>query len=274
MKIAKHQIEVFIGTVWAYYHEHRRDMPWRAPRRDGSFDPYEILVSEIMLQQTQAARVTPKYMQFLKKFPDVSALSSASLADVLHVWSGLGYNRRAKFLWQSAQKIVSEYNGSIPSELAHLKELPGIGPNTAAAILVYSYNQPQPFVETNIRTVYIHHFFGDTTDVSDAEILQVVEQTLDTKNSREWYWALMDYGVFLKQTVGNTASRSKHYTKQTAFKGSVRQIRGEVIRFLTTGTKEYEAIVAHIDDERLDRVLDTLKNEGFIRIEKSEYSLC
>lgn len=261
MSMSEEQIEEFKEVVWDYYHEHGRDLPWRHAEPDGSFDPYKIMVSEIMLQQTQAARVIPKYHEFLTKFPTVNSLAEASLSDVLTAWSGLGYNRRAKFLWQTAQKIA----GPFPDTLESLVALPGIGTNTAGAILAYSFNKPVVFVETNIRTVYIHYFFADHTDIHDKNILSLVEATLDKEYPREWYWALMDYGVYIKATVGNTSRNSKHYAKQSSFKGSKRQIRGLIIRTLTDGPKSYQHLRELTTDNRLDEVLEDLQKEQLIQ---------
>ena len=259
----------FQELIWDYYHEHGRDLPWRHAETDGSFDPYKIMVSEIMLQQTQAARVIPKYHQFLQQFPTVQDLAKAELSQVLTAWNGLGYNRRAKFLWQAAQAIGEHF----PATMEELVKLPGIGANTAGAIVAYTFNRPVVFIETNIRTVYIHHFFADGDDVHDKQLLPIVQATLDQEHPREWYWALMDYGVFIKTTVGNTARSSKHYTKQSSFVGSKRQIRGRVIRLLTGGPVSRHRLVSEIDDPRLPEVLADLEKEQLIRQVKQQYCL-
>ncbi|MEP7205051.1 MAG: A/G-specific adenine glycosylase, partial [Candidatus Saccharibacteria bacterium] len=171
-----------------------RDMPWRTVT-----SPYFILVSELMLQQTQVERVIPKFTAFMEYFPDVVALASASQAEVLRAWSGLGYNRRAMYLHQAAKKIATDFGGVIPPVRSQLLELPGVGPSTSAAILAYSFDQPVVFIETNIRTVYFHHYFADATIVHDKELLATVRDTLDHAHPRQWYWALMDYGNHLKR---------------------------------------------------------------------------
>lgn len=266
-------IEQFQKTVWGYYHAYGRDLPWRNAEADGSFDPYKILVSEIMLQQTQANRVVPKYQQFLKTFPTVQALAKAPLASVLTTWSGLGYNRRAKFLWLAAQRIVSEYNGIFPDSHIELQQLPGVGANTAGAICAYAFNQPVAFIETNIRSVFIYHFFQNKTGITDSQLLPYIKNSLDTKDPREWYWALMDYGVYLKSTVGNTSRDSKHYAKQSTFAGSKRQIRGHIIRELTTGPRNITQLRAVITDSRLSVVLHDLHKEELIRKQGNQYML-
>lgn len=249
------------NIVWDYYHDNgRHDMPWRHDEHN----PYHIMVSEIMLQQTQVARVVMKYREFLMKFPTVAALAAAPLGEVLIIWSGLGYNRRAKFLHQAAQMVVEEYGGVFPQTSAELVRLPGIGVNTAGAILAYAYNQPVVFVETNIRTVIIHHFFADDSSVPDKAILEIAEQLLDPEHPREWYWALMDYGSYLKKTVGNLNRQSKTYAKQSTFAGSKRQIRGQVIRKLAAAAQTPAQLEQEIADERLQEVLADLLAEGLI----------
>lgn len=306
-KIVVVDVETLQNIVWNYYADNSRDLPWRKPRPDGIFDPYHILVSEVMLQQTQVARVIPKYRQFLKAFPNVESLAQASLGDVIKIWQGLGYNRRAKFLHASAQKIIRDFKGQIPEDLVLLESLPGIGKNTASAICVYAFNQPLSFIETNIRSVFIHHFFNDVKDVDDKEILPLVEKSIqllsgqkgqipihqgairDTlKESsfrgeeiipdgvsqyREWYWALMDYGSYLKLNVGNPNIRSRSYSKQSKFEGSKRQVRGAVLRVLSKQNMPYEMLEKEIIDPRLSDVLDDLQIEGFISQSKMIYSL-
>lgn len=258
--------------VWEYYRDNgRHDLPWRLPDSDGSFDPYKIMVSEIMLQQTQVPRVAPKYISFTHQFKDVQVLANVELGDVLRAWQGLGYNRRAKFLWQAAQAIAEQ--GKFPDSLAELVKLPGIGSNTAGAILAYAYNQPAVFIETNVRTVYIHHFCNDRVDVDDKEIRELLEDTLDRENPREFYWAIMDYGSHLKASVGNLNKSSKHYTKQSAFHGSRRQLRGAVLRALGGGSKATAELQEIIPDERLGSVLQDLIEEGLIRATRGTYSL-
>lgn len=272
MDLTVRQRADFLGTLWDYYAHHGRDeLPWRLPDADGQLDPYRIMVSELMLQQTQVSRVIPKYHAFLQTFPTLKALASASLGDVLRLWQGLGYNRRAKFLWQAAQAI--EALGYFPTESAGLVALPGIGPNTAGAILAYAFNQPVIFVETNVRTVYLHHFFPGRTEVTDTDIRSLIEQTLDHEHPRDFYWALMDYGTHLKATVGNLNRASRHYTKQSSFHGSRRAVRGRVIRLLGKRPHSADELASLIVDERLAGVLAELLNETLIRKNADIYSL-
>jgi A/G-specific adenine glycosylase len=268
------EIAKFRKTVWEFYHGHgRRDLPWRLPEANNSFDPYKILVSEIMLQQTQVPRVIPKYKEFLEKFPNTESLAAASLNEVLAVWNGLGYNRRAKFLWQAAQKVVADFGGVFPQDVTELQTLPGVGPNTAGAVMVYAFNRPIAFVETNIRTVFIHHFFKDQKGIPDAAIKQLVSETIDTQNPRTWFWALMDYGRFLKQTVGNLSRASKSYTKQSKFEGSKRQLRGQIIRMLINNPVTKRKLSSIVTDARLDDVLDDLVREGMVQKTDGRYTL-
>jgi A/G-specific adenine glycosylase len=232
------------------------------------------LISEFMLQQTQVPRVIPKYHEFLQRFPRVQELAAAPLADVLRVWQGLGYNRRARYVHLAAQHLAAVRSSWWYDDLLACK---GVGPNTAAAIVVYTYDEPLVFVETNIRTVYIHHFFADQAAVSDAEITRAIAETLPhidgVLSCREFYWALMDYGTYLKKQVGNLSQRSKHYAKQSAFQGSLRQIRGAVIRHLAGKPLSLEQLQAYIPDERLAAVLPALRAEGLIVLDDNFYRL-
>jgi len=270
----RHDIDSFRQTVWSYYQANgRHDLPWRQREQDGTYDPYKIVVSELMLQQTQVPRVVPKFVAFIAVFPSFEALANAPLSEVLQVWSGLGYNRRAKFLRQTAQIVAEQYGGNLPHGRDDLVALAGIGYHTAGAVLAYAFNEPAVFIETNIRTVFIHHFFRDADKVPDADLLPLIKEALPESRAREWYWALMDYGSFLKQTVGNASRTSAAYTKQSAFQGSRRQIRGQVLRLLGEGQRTPEQLRQAITDDRLTGVLDDLANEGFIESTSGRYRL-
>ncbi len=269
-KFSKKEKE-FVSMVWKYYKIHgRRSLPWRLTK-----NPYRILVSEIMLQQTQVDRVIPKYKSFLRQFPTVQKLSKASLGEVLREWQGLGYNHRAKMLHECAKHIAIQCRGLTPTLYEELMELPGIGPYTAGAVMAFAYNVPVPIIETNIRTVFIHHFFHDDTNIPDSQLFQLTGIVLDTKNPREWYYALMDYGAHLKKTIGNLNQRSKHYTKQSAFKNSDRQIRGAILRFLSKkeSTRKNFHTKLPFDMQRIDIQLKRLKEEGMIVKRGQKYSL-
>ena len=199
-------------------------MPWRKTR-----NPYRILVSEVMLQQTSVARVTDKYTRFLQAFPNASALATAGTDDLLGAWKGLGYNRRALSLRAAAQVIVSVHGGKVPRSVDELVALPGIGHATAGAVLAYAYDIAIPFVETNIRRVFLHFYFPGEDGVTDARILPLVEKTVDRGNPREWYYALMDYGAMLGKGAVNANRRSLRYRPQKPFEGSFRQLRGAIL---------------------------------------------
>ena len=224
--------------------------------------PYYVLVSELMLQQTQVDRVVPKFDTFVESFPDEQALAGASLADVLRLWQGLGYNRRAKFLHETA-KVIVEF-GEFPKNELGLMALPGIGKNTAGAIMAYAYNQTAIFIETNVRAVYIHHFFRNSELIDDKDIHELLEQTIDREHPREFYWALMDYGSWLKKQ-GVTPSRSRHYKKQSPLKGSVREIRGEIMTKLTGDELTVDQLCKAVGgDGRFGLALDGLVRDGLV----------
>lgn len=278
-----------INTLLDHYRKHGRyDLPWRVPDATGLFDPYKIMVSEIMLQQTQVARVIAKYQEFTTLFPTVHSLAEASLADVLRLWVGLGYNRRARYLHDAAKLLMSRPEPWTYEDLVACK---GIGPNTAAAILVYSYDLPLVFIETNIRTVIIHHYFADKQGVPDKDILHKMEQITaqifapqnidnmdksadELQRPRVFYWALMDYGSYLKSTAGNTSRQSKTYVRQSVFAGSRRQVRGKVIAALSRHSSlTITQLRELVDDSRLDDVLAVLVREQLIQKHVHGYSL-
>lgn len=267
----KQQLSAFQKTVKGFYAQNARPMPWRSTTY-----PYAIFLSEVMLQQTQVDRVIPKFEEFIKAFPTVQALAEASFKEVLAHWSGLGYNRRALWLHQAAQEIATQHGGAIPPDPTLLIQLKGIGPNTAASICVYAFNLPLAFIETNIRTVFIHHFFADRDDVADSEILPIVEQTLDTDNPREWYWALMDHGTHLKKLHKNPSRKSKHHTTQSTFEGSRRQIRGKILRYLL---EEPSASLLTLSDslesnpETTESILVEMEKDGLLVREGQSYAL-
>ncbi len=255
----------FRAKVVGFWKKHgRHDLPWRK-----THDPYKILVSEIMLQQTQVDRVVPYFERFIKKFPTVQALAKAPLSDVLKEWQGLGYNRRAKLLRECAKEIVEKHDGAIPKGRSALESLLGIGPYTAGAIRVFAFNQPEVLIETNIRAVYLHHFFPHTYKVDDRLICVYVGKTAKGQDPRTWYSALMDYGAFLKKTNLNPSRRSKHHVKQSKFEGSLRQVRGSIIRTLSEG----EPLHHLYGEEGFKKALAALAREGMIEKRGTEWWL-
>lgn len=256
-------VVLFQQVIYEFYKNFGREFSWRFTN-----DPYEVVVSEIMLQQTQTDRVREKYEQFIQIFPDFERLAAASVAQVISQWQGLGYNRRALSLQICAQKIINDYNGILPDDPELLVKFKGIGKATAASICAFAFNKPTVFIETNIRAVYIYSFFKNEQGISDVQLMPLIEQTLDQANSRMWYYALMDYGVALKKLFGNPSRKSKHYTRQSRFEGSDRQIRGKIIKLLVDKQKPLSLVefykVVTGEENRINCALEQLINEGFI----------
>lgn len=220
-----------------------------------------------MLQQTQVSRVIPKFEAFITSFPDERSLAEADLADVVRAWQGLGYNRRAKFLHQAAKMITHDFSGIFPTEGRRILSLPGVGRNTLGAIEAYAFDRPSLFVETNIRTVYIHHFFADDFDVDDQRIIEKLDRTLDRDHVRDFYWALMDYGSWLKSSGVRNIDRSRHYKKQSSLEGSVRQVRGLILRELSGGDSSERSLREAVSaDGRFGPALAGLERDGLITI--------
>lgn len=254
-------IERFREVVYTHYEHHGRDFPWRH-----TTNPYHITVAEVMLQQTQTGRVTPRYVEFTGRFPDFEALARARPADVLDTWQGLGYNRRALALHAIAQRVCTDFGGCLPQEKEFLRSLPGIGPYTAAAIRAFAFDLPDVVIETNIRAAFIHDFFPERSGVSDAEILPLVEATMDRAHPRRWYQALMDYGAMLKES-GNPSRRSAQHRTQSRFVGSRRQARGIIVRtLLRDGPMSARMLASAIAewDSRFDDAFQTLKRDGLV----------
>lgn len=267
---AKINVKSFQVTVLEFWkREGRHGLPWRKTR-----DPYAILVSEIMLQQTQVDRVVPYFEKWMRKFPTVEKLAKASLSDVLKVWSGLGYNRRAKLLRECAKKIVEKHGGKIPKDFAALVALPAIGPYTASAVRVFAFNKPDVLIETNIRTVFFHHFpmfhksNGRTSQgtITDGEILEIAKRAAKGQDPQTWHAALMDYGAHLKKSGVRLNKKSSHYVKQSRFEGSLRQFRGIILRRLLKGSVAESALL-HVDVESsyfMEQAIRDLEREGLI----------
>jgi A/G-specific adenine glycosylase len=240
----------------------RDDLPWRLTR-----DPWAILVSEVMLQQTQVPRVRVVYPRFLERFPNAFVMADAPLTEVLEEWRGMGYNRRALALKRAAEELVARHGGEVPRTLQELDALPGIGLATASAVLASAFGIAEPYIETNIRAVVLHVFFRDACDVPDGEVLPVVARTLDRKDPRTWYYALMDYGNWLKKREVNPCRRSRHHLTQAEYAGSMRQVRGEVLRALVdhgSRTAEELADATRMPAERVERALRDMAREGLV----------
>ena len=272
MKLTAQQIHSFQSAILTYYKKHKRNLPWRKMKNS-----WQILLSEVMLQQTQVERVVPYFKKFIKQFPTPRALARASLKEVLLGWQGLGYNRRALLLKRAAEILVRDFGGKVPRDAEELNALPGIGAYTAGAILAFAFDQPAVFIETNIRTVFLHFFFKSRRRVPDAAILELVRQTLPPHTNilqnvrmspRKWYSALLDYGAHLKETVGNlNAQKSANYAKQSSFKGSRRELRAEILR---RAVKDGAPLtLTHLRDIRssfsVGEILSDLVSEGFLQ---------
>lgn len=255
-------IHRFNAILSEFYLKNRRPMPWR-----DEITPYRVVVSEIMLQQTLVPSVMKKFDYFIQVFPDFVTLAQASLEGVLRAWQGLGYNRRAKYLLQIAQEIMIRWDGIVPDDPEVLRTLPGIGPATAGSIVVFTYDRPIVFIETNVRRVFIHHFFQDQVGVSDKEIYPVLNRTLDHTHPRDWYYSIMDYGTFLAGAIENPNRRSRHYAVQSKFSGSDREMRGRILKILldegpTAGDIIHQKIQS--EKERTDRILGQMIHEGLL----------
>lgn len=259
------------AAVWEHYRQHGRSFPWRFES-----DPYRVLVSEVMLQQTQTERVRGFYQRFLEAFPTFGTLAQAPLAQVLRLWQGLGYNRRARALRELAREVVARYAGELPRDGAQLIELPGIGAYTAAAVCAFAFNKPSVFIETNIRTVFLYHFFRRSKRaVSDRELIPLIEAALERGDPRRWYYALMDYGAMLKKQRVVANKKSAHYRKQGRFKGSQRELRGMILRHAQLGAISSDALAGSTGRSREEvlSVLEQLRQESFLVKRRDKYLL-
>lgn len=285
LSLTQEQVAQFQEFIFAQGGRLYRDLPWR-----NTYDPYEIWLSEVMLQQTQVARVIHKWTAWLKRFPTVDALAAASSADVLEEWQGLGYNRRALSLKRAAEEISASFSGVVPSDYDQLIALPGIGPATASGIRAFAYELPGIYLETNVRTVYIHEFFPQVDKVHDKDVLTLMQQTTPEHDVRRWYYAMLDYGAHLKATIPNPSRRSRHYTKQSKFEGSHRQKRSFVVKSVLEATASLpqrgltSEEITHLLNEhetakgreelsgtQIEAILKELVSEGFMRCEDGVY---
>ena len=254
----------FQSMMLDFYHKEGRTFPWRETR-----DPYAILVSELMLQQTQTERVVPKYLAWLETFPTAADLAAAPFPQVLAVWSGLGYNRRAGYLQSACRQVVEEWGGAFPRTAGELETLPGVGPYTARAVATFAFGQPEVFIETNIRSVYLFFFFSDQEKVSDSQLMPLIQATVYHQDPRRWYYALMDYGARLKKSTANPNRQSRHYSRQSRFEGSLRQARGAIVRSLSRGgntplSLEEMARLEGLPLERIQAAAERLVAEGMV----------
>lgn len=253
----------------------RDDLPWRYID-----DPYAVYLSEVMLQQTQVKRVLEYWPRFLSALPTLSDLANAETSQVLELWQGLGYNRRALSLLKCAKECQERFGGSLPEGESDLRSLPGIGPSTAAGIISFAYNRPSVYIETNVRTVFIDQFFPDEAEVHDKQLEPLVRASCPADDARRWYYALLDWGAHIKQTKGNASRRSKSYTRQSKFEGSRRQKRAFVVRELLAhpgipvermksmlDASEAAAGREAVPADLYQSLLVDLEREGFLRLE-------
>ena len=276
-------IAEFEKKILSWYRKNRRDLPWRNTK-----DPYKILVSEVMLQQTQVSRVLTKYPEFLQAFPTLKALAKAPQRKLLKVWSGLGYWRRALFLQRACAIILKQHKGIFPKDPKLLERLPGIGRYTARALSCFAFDTTGAFLDTNIRRVYIHFFFPKRKNVSDKQILQVAQKapypvwygrTKQGISPREWHYALFDYGALvLKDKKINR--QSKHYAKQKKFAGSFRSFRTKIMRFLLeqpdqkAALRKLETMLKKSGSPYSSKkLLSSLQKDGLIKKKGNSYSL-
>lgn len=256
--------------ILQHYRLHGRSFPWRE-----TSDPYRIVLSELMLQQTQTRRVLAKYEVFLKRFPTFESVARAPVRLLLREWRGLGYNRRALALKRLAACVVKTHGGRLPSSKQELLTLPGVGPYTAAAIRAFVFNQPEPMIETNIRTVYLETFLRERRSIEDRLLLALIAGTLYRRDPRRWFYALMDYGVYLKERGSKAHRRSAHYRKQSTFEGSFRQLRGKILREMTKGrsfTVEMLSRELGRPSAEVEKACRVLKMEGFLARQGKTYS--
>jgi A/G-specific adenine glycosylase len=260
----------------AWYASRRNAYPWRGTR-----DPYRVLVSEVMLQQTQAPRVVPAYRAFLRRFPTVRALAAAPRAEVVRAWAGLGYNRRAVALSEAARSIVRDHRGRVPTDLEALRRLPGIGPYTAAAIASIAFGQPIPAIDTNLRRVVARVRLGED-GAGALDIDEAARRWIDRTDPGSWNQALMDVGrehcrpvpkcgaCPLARTCafrrGGRAPAAARRSQQ-AFEGSSRQLRGAIIRRLREGPSSISSLarVAGCSEGRVGHAIEALVRDGLIR---------
>jgi A/G-specific adenine glycosylase len=253
--------------VLAWYGRAGRDLPWR---RTG--DPYRVLVSEVMLQQTQVARVIPAYRRFLRRFPTLGALSRAPLGAVLREWSGLGYNRRARDL----HRIARLSSAALPRGVAALDALPGVGRYTAGAVACFAHGDAVAFADTNIRRVLGRAVLGRTA--SDDEALALDGELMPAAQAATWHHALMDIGALfcvaraprcaqcpLRPGCAFRGGPEPARRRQSAFGPSDRRVRGAILRGVLRGPMNVAALRASIDDPRVPSLVETLASEGLVQ---------
>lgn len=258
-------MNAFQNKILTWYQNNKRDLPWR-----NTTNPYFIMVSEIMLQQTQVSRVIEKYNQFIARFPTLQDLASASKQELLELWIGLGFNSRALRLQETAKILVKNYGGNIPDDETELRKLPGIGPYTSRAILAFAFNKDVPAIDTNIRRILIHEF-DLPENITEKELEMIAWENVPCGKSKDWHNALMDYGACML-TARNTGIAPK--SKQSKFIGSSRQTRAAIVRdIVQNGVQEKKILVKQHPHKEFEHILSQLVKEGILEENNNSYSL-
>ncbi len=263
-------------ALLAWYRRRGRTLPWRE-----TDDPYPRLVSEVMLQQTQVARVIPRYGTFLARFPTVEALAAAPLGQVLAEWSGLGYYRRAVNLHRAARRVAEQ---GWPTTARELRSLPGVGPYTASALACFSFGEQVAAVDTNLRRV-LSRWQG--RPLQGSELGNIASSELPAGEASPWNQAVMDLGASIctprkplcsecpvrRWCAGPEASPAA--APRAAYEGSTRQARGAIIHSLTTGPSSCMSLVSRtgLPADRIERALSSLVDEGLVEVEGNWYRL-
>jgi len=264
-KLTDEIIKKFQDKIFEWWEKNKRDLPWRK-----TTDPYYIMVSEVMLQQTQVSRVKEKYEAFIKKFPTKENLAEAETAEVLKIWSGLGYNKRALWLQQAATQLVE--GEEFPKKPEELEKIKGIGKYTARAILIFAFNHDLPTVDTNIRRILISEGFA-TEEATEKELFKIAAEITPKGRARDWYNALMDYGS-MELTARKTGIKPK--TSQKKFNNSTRYQRGKIVKALIKKgalTKKEISEECEIDQKVLAEILTKLIVEGLVVKKRQYYQL-
>lgn len=231
----------FRSYIFSWWKKNARDLPWRH-----TSDPYAILVSEVMLQQTQVSRVLEKYDVFLGKYPTVFSLADAPASEIIRDWKGLGYNRRALYLHRSARIVVEKYKGIFPKSETELLSIPGIGKYTARAILVFAFRHTVAMVDTNIRKIITHFFYDDRTQ-PESVIWETANRLVPKGKSWEWHQALMDYGALeLAKQTGKNPARSIRRKKTVPFNQTNRFLRGRILDALRVSPRNDSGLVSEM----------------------------
>lgn len=259
MMLDREAVAEFQKKVMDWWRGKRRDLPWRTDPT-----PYSVLISEVMLQQTQVSRVIPKYDQFIKEFPTIQSLANAETRHLLSVWSGLGYNRRALWLREAAKQIVDL--GEFPRTIKELSALKGIGPYTSRSILIFAFNEDLATVDTNIRRVMIAQGFAEES-MTNAQLQDIADQMLLRGRARDWHNALMDYG---SAVLTSNRTGIAPVSSQLRFQGSTRQLRGQILKLLTSyESLDIKSLLARLgrnegDSGEIGPILERLMLDGLV----------